>query len=211
MGARRCNDMDTELRTMRNERAETVAGQIADRRTAFVDLHMKRVFVLVYRVVGNVADAQDLTQEVFIKALQREDQLRDERKAAHWLSRIASNTAIDFLRRKGRAALSTIEELPELPDPARIANPEQALLSAESHQIFQDALKTLTARERAALVMRDVEGMEAEHVARALGCSKATVRSHIANARVKFRKFLRKRAAAIHPPGQSRTDERNEP
>jgi RNA polymerase sigma-70 factor (ECF subfamily) len=86
-----------------------------------------------------------------------------------------------------------MEDGPELPDARRASDPEQLLLSAESHQIFQDALQTLTPRERAALVMRDVEGAEPDEVARALGCSKATVRSHIANARVKFRKFLRRR------------------
>jgi hypothetical protein len=57
--------------------------------------------VQIYRIVGNVADAQDLTQEAFIKALQRQEQLKDGQKAAHWLSRIATNTAIDFLRRSG--------------------------------------------------------------------------------------------------------------
>ena len=56
-------------------------------------------FCQIFRMVGNVHDAQDLTQEAFIKALQRQDQLRDELKAAHWLSRIATNTALDFLRR----------------------------------------------------------------------------------------------------------------
>lgn len=198
--------MDTELQIIMNDRAETVTGEVADRRGAFIELHMKRVFVMVYRVVGNVADAQDLTQDVFIKVLQREDQLRDAEKAAQWLSRIAANTAIDFLRRKGRAALSTIEEMPELPDSSRLANPERMLLTAESHQIFQDALQTLTPRERAALVMRDVEGVDAEEVARAMGCSKATVRSHIANARVKFRKFLRRRAAAAANSSQQRLD-----
>src|SRR5579883_618814 len=79
----------------------------------FVSENMRRVFLLIYRIVGNVADAQDLTQEAFIKALQRQDQLRDLDKAAHWLSRIASNTAIDFLRRSGRVSFSGIEEVPE--------------------------------------------------------------------------------------------------
>ena len=72
---------------------------------------MRRVFLLIYRIVGNVADAQDLTQEAFIKALQRQDQLKDLEKAAHWLSRIASNTAIDFLRRSGRVSFSDIDEI----------------------------------------------------------------------------------------------------
>lgn len=195
--------MDTQVRSAMNERAETVAARIVDRRSAFIEMHMKRVFVLVYRVVGNVADAQDLTQDVLIKALQREEQLRDAEKAAQWISRIAANTAIDFLRRRGRAAYTPIEDGPELADSRRAADPERLLLSAESHQIFQDALQTLTPRERAALVMRDVEGAEAEEVAKALGCSKATVRSHIANARVKFRKFLRRRIPSAATEGWS--------
>ena len=66
--------------------------------------------------------------------------------------------------------------MPELPDSSRLANPERMLLSAESHQIFQDALQTLTPRERAALVMRDVEGVDAEEVARAMDRTDEKVR-----------------------------------
>src|SRR5215470_15584849 len=71
--------------------------------------NLRRVFLQIYRIVGNVADAQDLTQEAFIKALQRQEQLKDLEKAAHWLSRIASNTAIDFLRRSGRAVFTELD------------------------------------------------------------------------------------------------------
>src|SRR5215470_11744170 len=85
----------------------------SEHQTRFVSENMRRVFLLIYRIVGNVADAQDLTQEAFIKALQRQDQLKDLDKAAHWLSRIASNTAIDFLRRSGRISFSELDELPE--------------------------------------------------------------------------------------------------
>jgi len=74
----------------------------SEQQTRFFNENLRRVFLLIYRMVGNVPDAQDLTQEAFIKALQRQDQLKDLEKAAHWLSRIATNTAIDFLRRAGR-------------------------------------------------------------------------------------------------------------
>ena len=77
---------------------------VLDQQNRFVSNHLRRVFLQIYRIVGNVADAQDLTQEAFIKALQHQEQLKDEQKAAHWLSRIATNTAIDFLRRSGRAS-----------------------------------------------------------------------------------------------------------
>src|SRR5580692_3451489 len=84
-----------------------------DHETRFVEQHMRRIFLQIYRMVGNVADAQDLTQEAFIKALQRTEQLKDEQKAAHWLSRIATNTALDFLRRHGRVTSCEIEYAPE--------------------------------------------------------------------------------------------------
>src|SRR5215831_20967268 len=82
----------------------------SERESRFVSENLRRVFLLIYRKVGNVADAQDLTQEAFIKALQRQDQLKDLEKAAHWLSRIATNTAIDFLRRHGRVNFCEIDE-----------------------------------------------------------------------------------------------------
>lgn len=155
----------------------------------FVSENMRRIFLQIYRIVGNVADAQDLTQEAFIKALQRQDQLKDEQKAAHWLSRIATNTALDFLRRHGRITFCEIDHAPD----SHGDTPEQILLRSERCDYLEAGLRTLTARERAAIVLRDLEDLPAEEVARRLDCSKATVRSHIANARIKFRKFAAKR------------------
>ncbi len=158
-------------------------------RNRFVSDNLRRIFLQIYRMVGNVHDAQDLAQEAFIKALQRNDQLKDEKKAAHWLSRIATNTALDFLRRHGRVTFCEIEYAPE----SRTESPEDELLRNEHRDYLQDALASLTPRERAAFVLRDVEDLPAEEVARRLGCSKATVRSHIANARIKLKKYMAKR------------------
>src|SRR5579883_3148929 len=166
-----------------------------EQQTRFVNENMRRVFLLIYRIVGNVADAQDLTQEAFIKALQRQDQLKDLEKAAHWLSRIASNTAIDFLRRSGRVSFSGIEEVPEPLASSPRESPEQLVLRAEHRERLESALGVLTDRERTALLLRDVEGLPAGEVAARLNCSKATVRSHIANGRVKLRRFLERRKA----------------
>lgn len=162
----------------------------SDAQSRFVSENMRRVFLLIYRIVGNVADAQDLTQEAFIKALQRQDQLKDLDKAAHWLSRIASNTAIDFLRRSGRASFSGLEEMPEPVVVPSLDSPEQLLLRAERREYLESGLEILTDRERTALLLRDMEDLPADQVARHLNCSKATVRSHIANARVKLRKHF---------------------
>jgi RNA polymerase sigma-70 factor (ECF subfamily) len=162
-----------------------------EQQSRFISDNLRRVFLLIYRIVGNVADAQDLTQEAFIKALQRSEQLKDAEKAAHWLSRIASNTAIDFLRRHGKVNFCEIENLVEpLREPSE--SPEAAVLRTEHRAYLDEGLQSLTTRERTALILRDVEGLPAEEVARQLNCSKATVRSHIANARIKFRKYVEK-------------------
>ena len=163
--------------------------ELLERQNRFVSENLRRIFVQIYRIVGNVADAQDLTQEAFIKALQRQDQLKDEQKAAHWLSRIATNTAIDFLRRNSRASFCEIEDAPE----GHSETPEQLLLRSEQRNYLEDGLRLLSPRERAALMLRDVEGLPAEEVAKRMDCSKATVRSHIANARNKFRGYIEKR------------------
>ena len=161
----------------------------ADLQERFVADNLRRIFRQIYRMVGNVDDAQDLTQEAFIKALGRQEQLKDELKAAHWLSRIATNTALDFLRRHGRVAFCEIGEAPE----SQNETPEAAVLRSEQRDWLAAGLERLTPRERAALVLRDMEELPAEEVARRLNCSRATVRSHIANARVKLRKFAEKR------------------
>jgi RNA polymerase sigma-70 factor, ECF subfamily len=165
----------------------------ADWQSRFVSENLRRIFLQIYRMVGSVEDAQDLAQEVFIKVLQRADQIQDPAKAAHWLSRIATNTAIDHLRRRGRVSFSGIDELPDTASVSREESPEARILRTEQRSHLEGGLRLLSERERLALLLRDVEGLPAEEVARQLNCSKATVRSHIANARIKFRRYLERR------------------
>src|ERR1041385_7591055 len=128
--------------------------ELLERQNRFVSEHLRRIFLQIYGIVRNAADAQDLTQEAFIKALQHQEQLKDEQKAAHWLSRIATNTAIDFLRRSGRATFCELDAAPESHD----ESPEQILLRSEQRNYLEDGLRLLSPRERAALMLRDVEG-----------------------------------------------------
>src|SRR4029079_6048646 len=144
----------------------------SEQQNRFVSENMRRVFLLIYRVVGNVADAQDLTQEAFIKALQRQDQLKDLEKGAHWLSRIATNTAIDFLRRAGRVNFADLENLPEPVLRSRQESPEQRVWRTDPRERLEAGLGVWTAREKMALLLRDVEELPAEEVAQRLNCSK---------------------------------------
>lgn len=180
-------------RSAPNSSPDAAERELQDR---FVRDNLRRVFALIYRIVGNVADAQDLTQDTFIKALQRKDQLKDGDKAAQWLGRVASNTAIDFLRRRARVSFTEIDSLTEPlsdPDDRRV---DLEMLRGEEKAYLDLCLESLSVRERTALILRDVEDMPASEVAEVLGCSPATVRSHIANARTKFRAIYQSRKEA---------------
>jgi RNA polymerase sigma-70 factor (ECF subfamily) len=163
--------------------------------TQFVQANLRRIFLLIYRIVGNVDDAQDLTQETFIKALQRQSQLKDLEKAAQWLSRIANNTAIDFLRRNKKFIFTDVSELSDI-RAVGVDTPEQVLIRGERKLQLDGGLAALTERERMALLLRDVEDLPADEVARHMNCSMATVRSHIANARIKFKRYLEARKSS---------------
>ena len=81
-----------------------------------------------------------------------------------------------------------MEDVPELVSGA--ADPQQVLTGSERQRVLQMSLRALSGKERAALVLRDLEGLSTEEVARALGSSEATVRSQISKARVKMRDFV---------------------
>ncbi len=166
----------------------------ADTQAQFVQQNLRRIFLLIYRIVGNVDDAQDLTQETFIKALQRQNQLKDLERAGNWLSRIAANTAIDFLRKKKKLSFTDINQLAGFATPW--ADPEQSVLRGERKLHLDGGLAVLTERERMALLLRDVEDIPADQVAQHMNCSMATVRSHIANARTKFKRYLEEKKSS---------------
>ncbi len=174
--------------------SDTQVPSGSDAQTRFVQENLRRIFLLIYRIVGNVDDAQDLTQETFIKALQRQGQLKDLERASQWLSRIAANTAIDFLRRRKKLSFTDVGQLAGFATPW--ADPEQSVLHGERKLHLEGGLAVLTERERMALLLRDVEDLPADQVAQHMNCSMATVRSHIANARTKFKRYLEERKSS---------------
>src|SRR5947199_1249113 len=117
----------------------------SDLQVEFIQQHLRRVFLLIYRIVGSVDDAQDLTQETFIKALQRRGQLKDLEKSAGWLSKIAANTAIDFLRKNKRFSFSDIDEISETRS-STAESPEQQFLRGERKLQLDGGLAQLTMR-----------------------------------------------------------------
>jgi RNA polymerase sigma-70 factor (ECF subfamily) len=130
-------------------------------------------------------DAQDASQEVFLRLYRNLGKVDEARRTA-WLYRVTVNVCHD-LRRRNPSSVA-IEDAPEPISPE--ADPQRQTADAERRRVLEMSLRMLSEKERAALVLRDLEGLSTDEVARALGSSEATVRSQISKARVKVRDFV---------------------
>jgi len=150
--------------------------------------HADRVYRLAYRLSGNQHDAEDLTQETFIRVF-RSVQNYQPGTFEGWLHRITTNLFLDMVRRRGRIRM---EALPEDYDrvPADQPNPEQIYHDARLGAGLQAALDSLPPEFRAAVVLCDIEGLSYEEIGATLGVKLGTVRSRIHRGRQALREHL---------------------
>lgn len=150
--------------------------------------HADRVYRLAYRLSGNQQDAEDITQDTFIRVFRS---LHNYQPGTFegWLHRITTNLFLDMVRRRGRVRL---EALPEDYDrlPADEPNPEQIYHDARLDPDLQAALDSLAPEFRAAIVLCDIEGLSYEEVGATLGVKLGTVRSRIHRGRQALREYL---------------------
>ena len=171
------------------ERSGVLAAARAGDLPAFERLmrqYERLVLVTALRLSGNLADAQDVSQEVFLKLYRNLGRMASEDAVAGWLYRVTVNACHDLRRRHGRE--EPLEDAGQLASSG--ADPYQALTESERGRVLELSLRLLPEKERAALVLRDLEGLSTEEVARALGSSQATVRSQVSKARVKVKGFV---------------------
>nr|WP_090346184.1 RNA polymerase sigma factor SigE [Mycolicibacterium malmesburyense] len=150
--------------------------------------HADRVYRLAYRLSGNQHDAEDLTQETFIRVF-RSLQNYQPGTFEGWLHRITTNLFLDMVRRRGRIRM---EALPEDYDrvPADDPNPEQIYHDSRLGPDLQAALDSLPPEFRAAVVLCDIEGLSYEEIGATLGVKLGTVRSRIHRGRQALRDYL---------------------
>ncbi len=144
----------------------------------------RRVFLTALRILGNREDAQDAAQEVWLRLHRSLGKIRAGEDPTGWVYRVTVNVCRDALRARPRTAA-----LEDAPEPAVCADTEGGFARRE---VLENALRDLAPKERAAVVLRDLEGLTTAEVAAALGSSEATVRSQISVARGKIRRFLRR-------------------
>ena len=165
--------------------AAAKAGELA----AFESLmrqHERLVLVTAVRLLGKLEDAQDASQEVFLRLYRNLGKIDAVQNVPGWLYRVTVNVCHDMTRK--RVASVAVDEMPELADTG--ADPQQSATQRERRRALQMSLRFLSEKERAAIVLRDLEGLSTREVARALGSSEATVRSQISKARIKVRAFM---------------------
>jgi len=164
------------------ERAREGDGRAFDR--LMVETQ-ERVMGLAWRLLGSREEARDASQEVYLRVFRHLGRFRAGEDFHAWLYRITVNVCRDSIRRRRRNPPA-----PAFPvEPSRPPEAEEDLLGAERWNLLLEALASLPPKERAALVLRDLEGLTSEQVARLLGSRAATVRGQIASARLRIRNF----------------------
>jgi RNA polymerase sigma factor (sigma-70 family) len=158
-----------------------------------VDEHLGRVFRLAYRLTGNRSDAEDLTQEVFVRVF-RSLHTFTPGTFEGWLHRITTNLFLDQARRRARIRFDPLGDEDTTRLPGRLPAPDHQVLDTLFDDDVEAALASLTPEFRAAVVLCDVEGLTYEEIADVLGVKLGTVRSRIHRARAQLRDALAHRA-----------------
>jgi RNA polymerase sigma factor (sigma-70 family) len=150
--------------------------------------HSGRVYRLAYRLTGNAHDAEDLTQETFIRVFRSLAEYTPGTFEG-WLHRITTNLFLDMVRRRKRIRFDALpEDTERLPGSA--PSPEQVYVDNHLDPQIQAALDALPPDFRAAVVLCDIEGLTYEEIAATLGVKLGTVRSRIHRGRVQLRQAL---------------------
>ncbi|GBD00195.1 ECF RNA polymerase sigma factor SigW [bacterium HR17] len=168
-----------------------------------VNRYERRIWTLAKRIVRHDQDAEDVTQDTFLTALEHLDELREEERFGAWLVQIATRHAFRVLERRKRLPTQSLDELTKeandedeetVPHPEFIAdwreNPETLLLRAETRQLIEQALSELPEKYRSVFLLRDVEGLSVKETAEALGISEANVKVRLLRARLQLREKL---------------------
>ena len=158
---------------------------------ALMGRHERAVLRTALRILGRLDLAQDAAQEVFLRMHKYLGSFDDERELGPWLYRVTVNVSRDVGRQSGGRDLVPLEEIEEPVATRAGAGEIEAGIDRERRRaLVARALQALPEKERAALVLRDVEGLSTSEVAGILGSSETTVRSQVCTGRVKVKKLV---------------------
>ncbi len=164
--------------------------------------HTRQVYGLCFRFTNSTQEAQDLTQEVFLRVFKTIKTFRSaEGSFGTWLARVTRNLLIDHYRRtrQQRVTDSIEDQLPVLEQAgsAGACRPDQALAGREASEILQATLQKLSPDLREAVILRDLQKMEYREIAEVLEIPEGTVKSRINRGRAELARLLRKQKLAV--------------
>jgi len=166
-----------------------------------VKVHTRRVYSICYRFTGSDHEAQDLTQDVFLRVFRSLKSFRaGEGSFSVWLSRLARNLLIDHYRRSKleRASSSIEEQLPMLEEKtASLGRTEGLLAGREASEFLQAALQKLSPDLRETVILRDLEELEYKEIAQVLNVPEGTVKSRLNRGRAELGRILHKHKGSL--------------
>lgn len=172
--------------------------------------HSRRVYSLCKRMTGDIAEAEDLTQEAFVHLYRKLDTFRGESTFYTWFHRLAVNVVLMRLRKRKKSRETLLEDT-DCPDPSDARPYPAANRSTESplsarldHVDLQRAIDALPAGFKTVFVLHDIEGYEHHEIAEMTGLSIGTSKSQLHKARVRVRKLLREGLRAKTQPRRAR-------
>ncbi|MEX2425426.1 MAG: sigma-70 family RNA polymerase sigma factor [Thermomicrobiaceae bacterium] len=160
---------------------------------AIFQLYERQIYGFIYRMMGNAEDANDLTQDCFIRAYKALSQTNDDLNISAWLHRIASNACLDVLRRRQRIRWLPWEshKHEHLLHGRPLDEPESNALRTETQVAVQEVISQMSPRNRMALILREYEGKSCEEIGQIMGLSRSAVKSVLFRGREEFRRIYR--------------------
>jgi RNA polymerase sigma factor (sigma-70 family) len=162
-----------------------------------MDKYRQLIFNLIYRMIRNKEDVQDLTQEAFIKAFNSLEKFDKQFSFSTWLFKIATNNCIDYLRKKKLSTFSIDKDIGtddddytfEIPDNERV--PDKNLLDKERKKILEEAIENLPNKYKSVILLRHRDENDYEEIAKKLKIPLGTVKAHIFRGRELLNKYLK--------------------
>lgn len=159
--------------------------------------HKRRVYSLCLRMIGDAAEAEDLTQEAFLQMFRKIGTFRGEAAFSTWLHRLTVNLVLMKLRKKGLWTSSLDDPGPESEDsrPMEVGSPDSTLIGSVDRLTLEKAIEALPPGYRIIFQLHDVEGYEHREIAGMIGCSVGNSKSQLHKARMKLREMLQLKPA----------------
>ena len=165
-----------------------------------IDSHQKRIFNIAYRMLGNLEDANDVTQEALVKAYCGIKNFKGESSFSTWLYIIVNNACIDFIRKNRKTNIIYLDreyENEEGSYKVQLGNdedtPEQLFEKKEVQRLVHESIKELGHDHRKIIILRDIEHFSYKEIAQILGCPEGTVKSRISRARDGLKTIIREK------------------